>query len=121
MVNCLVVFLNGQTFYSFAVFKTIILCSVHRKYFIKYVFSAKIWLVKTSTKTVKYESRVNKSNPVTSNNYSEKHIQYLHDKNTKHNTSSFFLFISNLIVITRCISRLSFYKQASKNQIENKH
>ena len=32
--------------------------------FVKYVFSCKIWFVKISTRIVKYESRVFKSNPV---------------------------------------------------------
>ena len=50
------------TWYLFAGFKTIILCSIHSIQFVKYVFSAKIWFVKTSTKIVKYESRVVKSN-----------------------------------------------------------
>ena len=43
-------------------FNTIILCSFHSIWFVKYVFSAKIWFVKTSTKIVKYESQVVKSN-----------------------------------------------------------
>ena len=51
------------TWYLFAGFKTIILCSVHSIWFVKYVFSAKIWFVKTLTRIVKYESRVVKSNP----------------------------------------------------------
>ena len=37
--------------------------SVHPKWFVKYVFSTKEWFVKTSTRIVKYESRVVKSNP----------------------------------------------------------
>ena len=41
-----------------------ILCSVHSIRFVKYVFSAKIYFVKTSTRIVKHESRVVKSNPV---------------------------------------------------------
>ena len=45
-------------------FTTIILCSVHSIWFLKYIFSAKIWFVKTSTRIVIYESRVVKSNPV---------------------------------------------------------
>ena len=49
--------------YLFASFKTIILCSVHSVWFMKYVFSAKIWFVKTSTRIVKCESRVVKSDP----------------------------------------------------------
>ena len=36
--------------------KTIILCFVHSMCFVKYVFPAKIWFVKTSTKIVKCES-----------------------------------------------------------------
>ena len=40
-----------------------ILCSVYSIWFMKYVFFAKIWFVKTSIKIVKYESRVVKSNP----------------------------------------------------------
>ena len=36
---------------------------VHWLWFVKYVFSTKIWLVKTSTWFLKYESRVVKSNP----------------------------------------------------------
>ena len=47
--------------YLFAGFKTIIFCSVQSLWFVKYMFSAKIWLVKT--RIVKYESRVVKSNP----------------------------------------------------------
>ena len=43
-------------------FKTIVLFSVLSIQFMKYVFSAKIWFVKTSTRIVKYESRVAKSN-----------------------------------------------------------
>ena len=36
---------------------------VHWLWFVKYVFSTKIWFVKTSTWFLKYESRVVKSNP----------------------------------------------------------
>ena len=43
--------------------KTVIVCSVHSMGFVKFVFSTKIWFVKTSTRIVKYESRVVKSNP----------------------------------------------------------
>ena len=42
--------------YLFAGFKTIILGSVHPIRFVKYVFSAKIWPMKSSTRIVKYES-----------------------------------------------------------------
>ena len=49
--------------YLFAAFKTIILCSVHSLWFVKYVFSAKIWFMKVSPRIVKYESLVTKSNP----------------------------------------------------------
>ena len=45
-------------------FKMIILCSVHSIWFVKFVFSAKKWFVKTKTQIMKYESRVFKSNPV---------------------------------------------------------
>ena len=45
--------------------RPLILCTVHSIWFVKYVFSAKIWSVKTSIRIVKYESRarVAKSNP----------------------------------------------------------
>ena len=49
--------------YLFAHFSTIILCFVHSVWFVKYVFSAKIWFLKASTKIVKYESPVLKLNP----------------------------------------------------------
>ena len=49
--------------YLFIGFK-IILCSVYSVWFVKYVFSVKIWFVKTSAGIVKYESQVIKSNPV---------------------------------------------------------
>ena len=51
------------TLYLFAGFKTIFLCSVYTLWFMKYVFTAKIWFVKTSTRIVKYESGVVKSDP----------------------------------------------------------
>ena len=41
--------------YFFEGFKTIIFYSVHSIRFVKYVFSVKIWFVKTSTRIVKYE------------------------------------------------------------------
>ena len=44
-------------------FKIIILCSIH-SIFIELVFCAEIWFVKCSTRIVKYESRVIKSNPI---------------------------------------------------------
>ena len=44
-------------------FKIIILCSIH-SIFIELVFCAEIWFVKRSTRIVKYESRVTKSNPI---------------------------------------------------------
>ena len=47
--------------YLFAGFKAIVLCSVHSIWFVKYVFSNKIWFVKTSTRIMKYEPRVGKS------------------------------------------------------------
>ena len=43
--------------YLFESFKTIILCSVCSMQFVKYVLPVKIWLVKTLTRIVKYESR----------------------------------------------------------------
>ena len=49
--------------YQLPGFKTIIVCSVHSIRFVKYVSFAKIWFMKTSTRIVKYESRVVKSNP----------------------------------------------------------
>ena len=49
--------------YLFAGFKIIILCSVHPKWFMKFVFSAKMWFMKTSTRIVNYESQVAKLNP----------------------------------------------------------
>ena len=48
--------------YLFANFKIIILCSVCSIRFVKYVLSTKIWFVKTSTRILKYESWVIKSN-----------------------------------------------------------
>ena len=50
--------------YLFAGFKTMILCSIHSLWFVKYVRSAKIWSVKTSTRIVKYESRVVKNQTI---------------------------------------------------------
>ena len=55
-------------------FKTIILCSVHSLWFVKYMFSAKIWFMKTSTRIVKYKSQVIKSNPAYNRNiYKQRH------------------------------------------------
>ena len=59
--------------YLFAGFKTIILCSVHSIQFVKCIFSAKIWLVKISTKIVKYEYRVAISDSV-HNTYKGKNV-----------------------------------------------
>ena len=42
----------------------IILSSAHSIRFVKYVFLAKTWFVKTSAIIIKYEPRVVKSNPV---------------------------------------------------------
>ena len=39
------------------------MCSVHSIQFVKLAFPAKIWFVKTSTRIVKYKSRVLKLNP----------------------------------------------------------
>ena len=56
---------HGQIiWYLFEGFKAIILCSVDSSWFVKYVFPAKIEFVKTSTRIVRYASRVVKSNPV---------------------------------------------------------
>ena len=44
-------------------FKIITLCSVHSIWFVKYALAAKIWFLKTSTRIMKYESKVVKSNP----------------------------------------------------------
>ena len=49
--------------YQLPGFKTIIMCSVHSIRFVKYVSFAKICFMKTSTRIVKYKSRVVKSNP----------------------------------------------------------
>ena len=49
--------------YLFEGFQTIIMCSVHLMWIVKYVFSAKIWFAKMSTRIVKYESQVVKLNP----------------------------------------------------------
>ena len=49
--------------FSFASFKTIMLCSVLSIWPVKYEFSAEIWFVTTLTRIVKYESQVAKSNP----------------------------------------------------------
>ena len=63
--NCWWVFLKlchcQIIWYLFAGFKAMILCSVHSM--IREMFSAKLWFVKTSTRIVKYESRVTISNP----------------------------------------------------------
>ena len=48
--------------YLFAGFKTLILCSGHSIWFVKYLLSAKIWFLKTSTRIVKCESQVIKLN-----------------------------------------------------------
>ena len=48
-------------------FKTIMLCSVHSFWLVKYEFSAKIWFIKTSTRIVKYESQVIKLNYLAQN------------------------------------------------------
>ena len=53
-----------DTYLQVTYLKTIILCSVSSIWFVKYVFFAKIWFLKTSTRIVKYESRVVKANPV---------------------------------------------------------
>ena len=50
------------TWHLFAAFKTIIFCSLHSMWFMKYRFSAEIWFVKTSTRVVRFESRVIKLN-----------------------------------------------------------
>ena len=47
--------------YLFAGFRIITLCSVHCVWFMKYLFSAKIFM-KTSTRIMKFKSWVNKSN-----------------------------------------------------------
>ena len=39
------------------------MCSVHSIWFVKYVHSAKIWFMKTSSRIMKYETWVVKSNP----------------------------------------------------------
>ena len=46
--------------YLFEGFKTTIVCSVHS---VRFVFSTKIWFVKTSTRIVKYKSRIIRSSP----------------------------------------------------------
>ena len=48
--------------YLFICFKTIILRFVHSLWFVKYIFFTKTWSMKTSTRIVKYESGVLKSN-----------------------------------------------------------
>ena len=52
------------TCYFFVGFKIIILSSGHSIWFVKYKFLAKTWFVKSSTRIVKYEWRVGRSNPV---------------------------------------------------------
>ena len=42
--------------------KTIILCFLHSVWFVKYVFSAKTWFVKNSTRIMKHKSQIIKSN-----------------------------------------------------------
>ena len=44
-------------------FKTITLRPVHSIWFVKHVFSANIWFVKSSITIAKYKSKVIKSNP----------------------------------------------------------
>ena len=61
--------------YLFACFKVIILGSFHSIWFVKYVFSAKLRFVKPSTRLVKYESRVLKSNPELVNNSIVDHLE----------------------------------------------
>ena len=56
----------GIIWYLFAGINTIILCSPHSLWLKEYVFSAKIWFVKTLSRIVKHESGVVKSNPVLS-------------------------------------------------------
>ena len=69
------------TCYLFAGLKPIFLYSVYSIWFVKYVFSAEIWFVKTLTRIVKYKSRVVKSNPVlviSGNSHFSYIIQNLH-------------------------------------------
>ena len=61
--------------YLFACFKVIILGSFHSIWFVKYVFSAKLRFVKPSTRLMKYESRVLKSNPELVNNSIVDHLE----------------------------------------------
>ena len=62
--------------YLFASFMTVILCSFHLIWFVKYVFFAKIMFVKTSTIIVKYESWVIKSKPTLLNPFEWNIINY---------------------------------------------
>ena len=46
----------------FAGFKTLVLCSVHSTWLIKYVISVKMWFMKTLARMGKYKPRIVKSN-----------------------------------------------------------
>ena len=61
--------------YLFESFKTIMLCSVRSIRFVKYVLSAKIWFMKTSTRIVKYESRVVRLNSVSVKSLLKENLQ----------------------------------------------
>ena len=64
---------------------TIILFTVHSIRFVKYVFSAKIWFMKTSTRIMKYESRVIKS--------------YLHYKTITSQNVSYEAEVKNFLIL----------------------
>ena len=71
----------------FVGFKTLTLCSVHSAWFVKYVFSANIWFVKTSNTISKYQSRVVKSNLVTSPFWYLHLIQFFNQETRRTNSA----------------------------------
>ena len=56
------IFKNYDIADLFEGFMPIILCSPHSVWFIKYVFSAEIWVLKITTRITKYKSQVVKLN-----------------------------------------------------------
>ena len=85
-------------------FKTIILCSHHAMRFLKYVFFAKIWFVKPSTRIVKYESQVIKlipwmilSGSTVFNNLFLKKTLTLMDPGNHHNSPSYSCSLQHYI------------------------
>ena len=88
-------------------FKTILWCSVHPKWFVKYVFPAKIWFVKILTRIVNYGLRVVKKSSTKLTTQPEVVVSY-----AIHSLSQWFSSSKKFVILIDSIQRYWWFTKS---------